>query len=215
MNYYTFIYLILLVSCISQEENSLINDDSSKFKNHIDSSNSNLFKNEKPQENYEISLKKNGESLIKPLEKLNSLDSSIVYYKAHFPYSEEFKKYSDTGKYNMYILKYKDLDSLFQNTQGQMGADIYLSVEKISNRIVGIEGRWAFYVDPSDTISSELISYIQNTFFPDLATDIEAKHNWYYQIEAKRHQEHIKFIDFKESSMGNLELPVVSYVVEF
>lgn len=210
-----FAYVLIIVSCVSKQEGFLLDVDSSEFKSPKDSINYKLFKNEKPQENYEISLKKNGESLIKPFQKLNSLDTSIVYYKAHFPYSKEFKKYADTGKYNIYVLKYKDLDSLFQKTKGQMGGDIYLSVEEASNKIVGIEGRWAFYVDPSDTIPTELITYVQKTFFPDLPTEIETKTNWFYQIENKRHQEHIKFIDFKESPMGNLELPVVSYVVEF
>jgi len=206
------VYILIVFSCVSNK-----NVEIEKLEKHTqyvldDSVNNPALPDLKDSG---ISLKRNGNSLIEPFQKLNSLDSSIVYYKAHFPYSEEFKKYSDTGKYDLYVLKYKDLDSLYQNTNGQMGVDIYLSVEETSNRIVGIEGRWAFYVDPSDSISVELISYVQNTFFPDLSTDIEAKANWYYQIESQRHQEHIKFIDFKKSPMGNLELPVVSYIVEF
>ena len=162
-----------------------------------------------------ISLKRNGESLIQPFQKLKSLDSSFVYYKSHFSYPEVFNKYKDTSKYQLYSLNYEDIKNLYWKTDEEIGADFFLLVDTRSKKIVGILARWAFYIEPNEQVSDSSISFVKANFFPDLEVDIKADKNWLHRNESEMFNEYIRFIDFEKMPSGDLALPVIEYLVEF
>jgi hypothetical protein len=174
----------------------------------------NSSKNDESKTEFSIVLKGSENGLVNPFQDINSLDSSYILSETLFPLPEVFEKYKDTSQYSLYELQSSQFNEVYENSEGDIIAYIYLLVEDKSKKVVGVLGHWGVYPEIDSTNREKIARMIENDFSSRIDGKIRLKKGWRHTINHEEYRECLQFYP-SELFEGNEMLPRIQYKVEF